>query len=228
MSAPDPRRARPDLSLYLVTDPELCARRGVVATALAAVRGGATLVQLRDKTAPETALRREAEALVAALAPFGVPVLVNDRVEVAAAARAAGAHIGQEDGDPAAARSALGPGPVLGLSAQTEAHVTAVDPNLVDYLGVGAVFPTATKEPAHPPLGLAGAARLRALSTLPAVAIGGVDARSAGALIRAGFDGVAVVSALCAADDPEAAARALSAEIRTARGTARAAPDPAR
>lgn len=205
-----------DLSLYLVTDPEMCAERGLVETARAAARGGVTLVQLRNKTAPETALRAEAEALIAALAPLGVPVLINDRIEVAAAAGAAGAHIGQEDGDPAAARRALGEAAILGLSAQTEAHLGALDPALVDYAGIGAVFSTTTKTPANPPLGVAGAGALRALSPVPAVAIGGIQADAAPALIAAGFEGVAVVSAICAAPDPEAAARALRAAVSAA------------
>ncbi|MEL6317744.1 MAG: thiamine phosphate synthase [Pseudomonadota bacterium] len=215
----------PDLTLYLVTDPELCAERGVVATAVAAVRGGATCVQLRNKSAPEAALRREAAALLAALRPLGAPLLVNDRIEVAAAVGADGAHLGQEDGDPAAARRLLGDAAVLGLSVQTEDHARAVDPGAVDYVGTGAVFATATKPGRTAPIGVEGAARLKRLSRLPAVAIGGIDAGSAGGLVAAGLDGVAVVSAICGASDPEVAARTIRAAIDQAR-IARAALPP--
>lgn len=206
-----------DLSLYLVTDPEQCAARGLVETVRAAAAGGVTLVQLRDKTTPEPALRAEAAALLAVLRPLGVPLLINDRIEVAAAVGADGAHIGQDDGDPAAARRALGSRAILGLSAQTEAHLAAVDPGIVDYLGIGAVYASTTKPPKRPPLGVAAAGALRVKTRLPAVAIGGIGAGQARPLIQAGFDGVATVSAICAAADPAAAARALADEIAAAR-----------
>lgn len=198
-----------DLTLYLVTDPGLTAARGVVETAVAAVKGGATLVQLRDKDASDAALIDIALALKAALAPYGAPLIVNDRVSVALAAGADGVHVGQDDAAAAEARAALGAGKIVGVSVNTEAHARAVDPSVVDYIGCGPIRPTATKGDHKTPIGVAGAAALQAICGLPAVGIGGVDGAAAEEIGRAGLDGAAVVSAICAADDPEAAARRI-------------------
>lgn len=206
-----------DLSLYLVTDPALCAERGVVETAAAAAKGGATLVQLRDKNAPRDALIEQARALKAALAPFGLPLIVNDDVEAAVAADADGAHIGQSDGDLRAARNALGPDRILGLTVDTPDQARGVDPELTDYIGAGPVNPTTTKPDHAQPIGVLGAVAYKGFAGVPTVAIGGVGLAEAGALIRAGLDGVAIVSAICAADDPESAARELRREVEKAR-----------
>jgi thiamine-phosphate pyrophosphorylase len=204
-----------DLSVYLVLDPGLCADRGLVDTAVAAVRGGATVVQLRDKGADAAALSRSAAALKAALAGSGVPVIVNDCAEAALAAD--GLHVGQDDMDPAAARAIIGPDRLLGLSVETEAAAARVDPRLVDHVGAGPVFATATKPDHKAPVGFDGLARLCAAAPVPAVAIGGLTAAHAGPVLAAGAQGLAVVSAICAAPDPEAAARALAAAVREAR-----------
>jgi thiamine-phosphate pyrophosphorylase len=204
-----------DLSVYLVLDPHLCAARGLVETAVAAVRGGATAVQLRDKGADAAALSRTAGTLKAALAGSGVPVIVNDCAEAALAAD--GLHVGQDDMDPAEARAIIGPDRLLGLSVETEAAAARVDPRLVDHVGAGPVFATATKPDHKAPVGFAGLARLCAAAPVPAVAIGGLTAAHAGPVLAAGAKGLAVVSAICAAPDPEAAARALAAAMREAR-----------
>jgi thiamine-phosphate pyrophosphorylase len=138
-------------------------------------------------------------------------LIVNDRADIAAAAGAHGVHLGQEDGDPSRARALLGPGAIIGQSAGDLAELARVDPGLVDYVGIGPFASTATKGDAGAPLGAAGFARLRAATPLPAVAIGGMGPANAAQAIAAGADGVAVVSAICAAEDPEAAARALRA-----------------
>ena len=207
------RRPPFDLSLYLVTDPDMVRARGLTAVVAAAVRGGASLVQLRDKHAPTHELTEQATALKRLLAPLGVPLIINDRIDVAVAAGADGAHVGQEDMAPDEARRLLGPDRILGVSVSRPEEVATADPALVDYAGVGAVFPTATKEKIAPPLGLDGLAALRARIPLPVVAIGGIGEANTAGVIAAGADGIAVVSAICAAADPEAACRRLRREI---------------
>jgi len=192
----------------LVTDAAMTARRGLVETVLAAVAGGVTVVQLRDKAASDAEMLATGRALLAALAPFGIPLVVNDRVSVAAAL-GAHLHIGQEDGDPAAARAAIGPDALLGLSVTRAAEMATVDGRIVDYVGLGPVFVTGTKADAAAPLGLDGFRAIAARLAVPSVAIGGIDAENAAAVIDAGAGGIAVVSAICAADDPRAAAAAL-------------------
>jgi thiamine-phosphate pyrophosphorylase len=205
-------RRLPDVALMLITDAAMTAARGLVETVLAAVEGGATMVQLRDKTVPDQVLVETAHTLKSRLAPLGVPLIVNDRVAVARAAQADGVHLGQTDGDPATARAVMGPDALIGLSVSNSDEAAAVDPKLVDYAGLGPVFATPTKPDAGLPLGLEGVRRLRSLLPLPALAIGGIDHNNAGAIVAAGADGVAVVSAICAASDPRAAA----AELRRA------------
>lgn len=220
-----PRRSNPgramapafDLTLYLVTDPRLTAARGLVATVDAAVKGGATLVQLRDPQAHGRALVEQARALKALLAPLGIPLIINDRVDVAVATDADGVHLGQDDMAPADARGLLGPGRILGLSVGNPAEYAASDLTGVDYLGVGPVKATGTKANAGAAIGAPGIAAVRALTPLPLVAIGGIDVAAVPQVIRAGADGVAVVSALCAADDVAEAAKRLRAAVAAAR-----------
>ena len=198
-----------DLSLYLVTDPGLCAERGLAETVVAAVRGGVTLVQLRDKQASDGEMIDQARRLKAALAGSGVPLIINDRLNVALESGADGLHVGQDDGDVAAARAALGEEAILGLSVQTPEQMARVDAERLDYLGLGAVFATSSKRSRTRPLGFEGLARLAATSPLPAVAIGGLRAEHAAAVHEAGAQGLAVISAICGQPDPEAAARAF-------------------
>jgi thiamine-phosphate pyrophosphorylase len=205
-----------DLSVYLITDPDLCAARGLVETALAAVRGGATIVQLRDKAAPRDRLISEGLRLKQALAGSGVLLIVNDDVQAAAAIGADGVHVGQSDAAAEAARAVLGEDAVIGLSIQTQAHAAVVDPAVVDYVGVGPVFATPTKPDHARPLGFDGLTAVCRAAAMPAVAIGGLEARHAAAVFAAGADGLAVVSAICAAPDPEAAARAFALAARDA------------
>ncbi|MBN8915740.1 MAG: thiamine phosphate synthase [Rhizobiales bacterium] len=210
-----------DLTLYLVTDPRLVAARGLVATVEAAVKGGATIVQLRDPDAHGRALVEQARALKALLAPLRIPLIINDRVDVAVAADADGVHLGQDDMTPADARALLGPERILGLSVGNPAEFAAsnigIDIGVVDYLGVGPVKATGTKKDAGAAIGTSGVTAVRALTRLPIVGIGGIDGALAAEVIRAGADGVAVVSAICAAPDPEHAARALLSAVTAAR-----------
>lgn len=198
-----------DLRLYLVTDRAMCARRGIERVVGEAVAGGVTLVQLRDDATPALELVALARRLKQMLGQWRVPLIVNNRLAVALAAGADGAHVGQGDASPAEARARLGGRALLGLSITEPGQLARVDAAAVDYLGVGPVFATATKADAAPALGLAGLAACRAATALPIVAIGGIDLGNAAAVIAAGADGVAVVSSICAAEAPEQAARRL-------------------
>lgn len=220
---PSPR-PRPDLRVYAVLDPARCRGRPLPEMAAAAARGGATLLQYRDKAAGTRGLVANARAIRDALRPFGVRLLVNDRVDVALAAGADGAHVGQTDMDPADVRRLLGPGAILGVTIHHPHEAEALEPGLADYAGCGPVFATASKDPGDPPLGPDGFARLLAgLRTthlgLPACGIAGVDHRNASAVVAAGADGVAVISDVFMADDVEAATRRLRAAVDAALAT---------
>lgn len=193
----------------VLTDPG--APTPVIEQARAAARGGAWAVQLRDKTATDAALHALATALLPELEALGVRLIVNDRIEVALAAGAHGLHIGQGDGDPAQARARLGPGRILGLSVETPEQARLV-PAGVDYIGAGPVRATATKPDHAAPVGMAGLARIAAEVAVPTVAIGGLGPGDAAALKAAGAAGLAVVTAVARAADPEAATRALLRE----------------
>jgi thiamine-phosphate pyrophosphorylase len=209
--------SRFDLSLYLVTDPEMTARRGLLETVAAAVDGGVTMVQLRHKDGSACALVEAGRALKALLAPRGIPLIVNDRVDVAHAIGADGVHVGQDDLPPAAARAILGPSAIIGFSISNEGQLAGFDATAVDYVGLAPLFSTGTKTYATPALGETGFAALRHRLPCPVVAIGGITAANAARAIAAGADGVAVVSAICAASDPRAAAQALRAAVDAAR-----------
>ncbi|MGM0694227.1 MAG: thiamine phosphate synthase [Pseudomonadota bacterium] len=198
---------RLDLSLYLVTDAGLCAHHGLAETVVAAVRGGVTVVQLRDKHAPDGEMIDQARRLKKALAGSGVPLIINDRLAVAVESGADGLHIGQDDGEVAQARDALGEAAILGLSVQTLEQMSRLDDAHLDYLGLGPVFATPSKHDHATPLGFEGLASLVAASPLPSVAIGGLKAEHAAAVRDAGAGGLAVISAICGQPDPETAAR---------------------
>lgn len=210
----EPRRTAPlDLRLYVLIDPEHLRGRPPADVAAAALRGGATVLQVRAKRASTHDFLALTETVLAVARPAGVPVVVNDRVDVAVAAGADGAHVGADDLPPRAARAILGPGAWLGCSAATAAAAVAAWEGGADHLGAGDVFGTATKLDADAPIGTAGLAAIVAATPLPVVAIGGVTAANAAAAVRAGAAGVAVISAVTLADDVEAAARALRAAV---------------
>ncbi len=209
-----PARTPPDLRLYLVTDPVLCGPDGVAPTAAAAVAAGVTAVQLRDPYARDDDFVRTGIALRKELAGTGVPLIVNDRVHLVEPIGADGAHVGQHDMEPRAARAVLGPGAYLGLSVQTVGQVDdalALPSGTVDYVGVGPVWRQTTKTDATPPIGLRELEAITTASPWPCVVIGGVDAERIPAARRLGAAGVAVVSAICGRPDVAAATRALSA-----------------
>ncbi|MFI2485711.1 thiamine phosphate synthase [Promicromonospora kroppenstedtii] len=215
-------RIRLDPSVYLVTDTQQCGGpTGVVATVGAAVDGGITAVQLRDPAASTRELVDLGRALVALLRPLGVPLVVDDRVDVALAIDADGAHVGQRDLDPVSARRLLGPDRHLGLSVSTPEEARAVadlPAGTVDLLGVGPVRPTLTKTDARAAIGFARLGVVTAASAFPCVAIGGLRAADVAALHAAGAAGSAVVSAVCGRPDPAAAAREIARAWASVRG----------
>jgi thiamine-phosphate pyrophosphorylase len=207
-----------DLRLYALLDPERAGGHELAELGREVAAGGATLVQLRDKHGSTRRLIAEARAIKAALASSGVPVLVNDRVDVALAAGADGVHVGQDDMPAADARRLLGPAAVIGLSVKTIAQAEAAPLEALDYVCVGGVFVTASKDNVAAPIGLAGLktilAVLRARAPdFPVGAIAGIDETNAGEVVAAGADGVAVISALSLAPDPAGAAKRLRGMI---------------
>lgn len=210
-----------DLSLYGILDPERSLGRPLPQLAAAAVLGGATLLQLRDKFGDTRRMVETARAIRVAIAGSGVPLLINDRVDVALAAEADGVHLGQDDMAIADARRLLGPEAIIGLSIKTPEEAGAAPVDLIDYACIGGVFDTASKD--NPTsIGVAGwverARILRARAPhMPVGAIAGIDATNTASLIGAGADGVAVISALFMARDVVGAARELAAIISDAR-----------
>jgi len=202
--------------LYLVTDRGLCGDRPLEEVVRAAVEGGATCVQLREKDVTTRFFLEEAGRLKRLLSDFGVPLIINDRLDVAQAIGADGVHIGQDDMPYETARRLMGPKAIIGLSVESWEDVERARDLDVDYLGVSPIFETPTKRDTKGSWGLEGLARIRAYTHLPLVAIGGLNASNAEAAVLAGADSVAVVSAICAAADPLNASRDLLAIIRSA------------
>ena len=195
------------LRLCLVTDRDLARGRALTDIAEGAVRGGATLVQLREKTATTRAFVEEARALKSLLKTLGVGLIINDRLDVALAVDADGVHVGQSDMRVEDVRRLFGSEKIVGLSITDASEIGRSDAAAADYLGVGPVYPQQTKGDAAPALGVEGFAQLRAMTQKPVVAIGGLKPENSAALLAAGADGLAVVSALVAAADPAAEAR---------------------
>lgn len=217
---------RVDLTLYVLADPARAGGRSLAEIAAAAVRGGATLVQLRNKSAEMDVLVEQSRAIREALAGSGVPLLVNDRVDAALAAEADGVHLGRDDLDTVTARRRLGPKAIIGATVRAEDDVGALVPDAIDYVCIGGVFATASKDNPDPPIGLHGLAHLARLVRekapgMPVGAIAGIDESNAAEVMRAGADGIAVVSAVAAQMDPESAARKLRAIVDAAKAERR-------
>ena len=203
-----------DLRLNAIVDPERAGGRDLAELARLTALGGATLIQLRDKISDTRAMVETARAIKEALKPFEVPLVVNDRVDVALAAGADGVHVGQDDMAVEDARKILGRGAIIGLSVKTIDEANAAPVELIDYVGSGGVYVTTSKQQKSAPIGTAGLARVIAAlharaPKLPVCGIAGIDAGNAAPVIAAGADGVAVISALSLAPDPAAAARTL-------------------
>lgn len=200
--------------LYLITDERLSRGRSHLEVAEAAIRGGVDVIQLRDKEASGDRLYEAALSLRKLTRDANIPFFVNDRLDVALAVDADGVHLGQEDLPARAARKLLGPGKLLGVSAETVEEALRAEREGADYLGVGPVFEArGTKPDAGGPQGLAQVSRIRAGTRLPIVAIGGIDAGNARMVLEAGADAVAVISAVVGDDDVEGAARRLKRSL---------------
>ena len=208
-----------DYSLYLVTDRGLALGRDTVNIVRAAITGGVTCVQLREKHCATRAFIDEARALKALLDTLTnrIPLIINDRLDIALAIGADGVHLGQTDMPIRDARRLVGPSMIIGISAESIADAIRAEAEGADYIGISPVFATPTKTDTAPPLGLEGVRQIRAAVSLPLVAIGGIQEENASAVIRAGADGVAVVSAIVAAACPRKAANALKQQIQSAR-----------
>ena len=199
-----------DLLLYLVLDPDLCGgAEGMVRTARLAAENGATVVQLRAPNWKKRQWVATAKALKATLEPLGVPLIINDHIDVALAVDADGVHVGQDDMPVTEVRRLLGPGKWLGLSITNAKEMVEIPYEFVDYLGIGPVFPTGTKSDAAPVVGVPTFAELVAASRLPVVAIGGIQVGNCQPLMQVGAKGIAVVSAICGQDDPARATKVL-------------------
>ena len=199
----------PALRLYLVTDQFSAGGRTLTDVVAAAVQGGVTCVQLREKQLNTRDFFAQAMMLKELLAPHNIPLVINDRIDVALACGAQGVHLGQSDMPVAQARRLLPPEVFIGWSVETMEDVARSALLPVDYLGVSPIHATPTKTDTQTPWGLEGLRKVRSATALPLVAIGGIHAGNAREVMSAGADGLAVVSALCAAQDPCAAAAAL-------------------
>lgn len=202
-----------DWSVYVITDRRVAGERDLLAVMQAAIEGGATVVQLRDKHATTRKLLEFGGALQRLTRSAGIPLIINDRVDVALALDADGVHLGDDDMPPELARRLLGPDRLLGVSADSVEGAQRAEQAGADYLGVGDIFGTSTKPDAGEPIGLEKLAVIAKSVKIPVVGIGGVTLTNAPAVIRAGAAGVAVISAVLGAADPAAAARALRSAL---------------
>lgn len=197
-----------DYSLYLVTDRSLT-ERNLTDIVAAAVRGGVTCVQLREKELNTKEFITQAKELVQLLRPLGIPLIINDRVDVALASESDGVHLGQSDMPIQDARKIVGKKMIIGISAESPEDAIEAEKQGADYIGVSPVFSTDTKKDTAPPLGLSGLSTIRTLVDIPLVGIGGINADNCDKVILHGADGVAVVSYIMRAQNPQNAATNL-------------------
>ena len=207
-----------DLSVYGILDPERSLSRDLAELAVQAIKGGATFLQLRNKHGGTRELVAQARAILSATHRSGVPLVINDRVDVALVTRAHGVHIGEDDMAPQDARELLGPEAIVGVTIHSVEEAMAAPVEMADYFGVGGVYQTASKINRHGPIGpdglgeIADALRSRKPGA-QVVGIAGIDHGNAAEVVAAGADGVAVISTLFMADDVEAATAKLAATV---------------
>lgn len=207
-----------DYALYLVTDRSLSRGRSTLEVVQAAIAGGVSCVQLREKDCSTREFIQEARTLQEFLHTKSIPLIINDRVDVALAVGADGVHLGQNDMPIGDARKLLGDKLIIGISAESVENAITAELEGADYIGISPVFSTTTKKDIAPPLGLAGIREIRKKTKLPLVAIGGIHQHNATEVIRAGADGIAVVSAIVSAQCPETAARELFEKVNQHKG----------
>jgi len=206
-----------DFSLYLVTGRDQCHKKDLLDVILEAVRGGVTVVQLREKELNTRELVDMARRIKQLLVPFEVPLIINDRADVAVAADADGVHVGQDDMHVLDVRKVVGKNMIVGLTVNSLEQVKEAENLPVDYLGVGPIFPTFTKKTNKPCLYPEGLKDIRQISTKRLVAIGGINLDNVKDVVKTGVDGIAVVSAICSADDPFYASKSLLEKIKSAK-----------
>lgn len=205
-----------DLSLYLVTDRSMLRDYTIPDVVRQAAENGVTAVQLREKKSPTSEFIQLALDLKKILDPLHIPLIINDRVDVALAVDASGVHLGQHDMPVSLARNLLGDDKIIGLSVESEVDVENADALDVDYLGVSPIFQTPTKTDTVTEWGLEGLKKVSLTSRYPLVAIGGINHENAERVMQNGADGVAVVSAICTSENPGRAASALRNAVEKA------------
>ena len=205
-----------DFSLYLVTDRDLSCGRSTVEVVEAAVAGGVSCVQLREKHCSTREFITQARALKRFLKSKKIPLIINDRLDVALAVEADGLHLGQQDMTISDARKISGTSLIIGISAESVDDALRAEKEGADYIGISPVFATPTKSDTAPPLGLEGVKTIRKMIAIPIVGIGGINRQNALSVITAGADGIAVVSAIVGAKDPKDAAFELKSIVRQA------------
>jgi thiamine-phosphate pyrophosphorylase len=205
-----------DFSLYLVTDRDLSCGRSTVEVVEAAVAGGVSCVQLREKHCSTREFITQARALKPFLKLKKIPLIINDRLDVALAVEADGLHLGQQDMTISDARKISGKSLIIGISAESVDDAIRAEKEGADYIGISPVFATPTKSDTAPPLGLEGVKTIRKMIAIPIVGIGGINRQNALSVITAGADGIAIVSAIVGAEDPKDAAFELMSIVRQA------------
>jgi len=205
-----------DVSVYVVIDPPVCGGRAVEEVAAMALRGGASIIQLRNKVDPLAIVKDQAHDIKSTLADSSVSFIINDHVELAAEINADGVHIGQGDMAVIEVRKIIGNDKILGLTAFTKEHYSYITSDVIDYVGTGPVYPTLTK-PDKAVLGIDGFAKLAKDSPIPVVGIGGITPQNAGAVIKAGASGVAMMRAVSEVENPEQAVRDFVNSVKEAR-----------
>ena len=199
-------------SIYLVTDHNCLQGRDFLGCIENALQGGVTLVQLREKNVDGGIFLQRAVAVKNLCDKYNVPLLINDRIDVALACKAAGVHLGQDDIPPSAARAILGPDAIIGVSAHSCEEALAAEKDGADYLGVGAVFPTNSKDDASE-VGLNMLKEIRQISKLPIVGIGGINAQNYTQVRAAGAEGAAIISGILGAENIEEEVRKIKMTI---------------
>ena len=195
--------------IYLVTDRKLVRDKSIQDVIFQAIKGGVSMVQIREKEISTRTFIKEAQEIKKLIEPFDVPLIINDRVDVALAIGADGVHIGQQDIPYPFVRKILGEDAIIGLSVETLQQVQEAEDYNVAYLGVSSIFPTNTKINKNQIWGLEGLKKVRASSHHSLIAIGGINLSNAASVFDVGADGIAVVSAICSAENPEHTAKHL-------------------
>jgi thiamine-phosphate pyrophosphorylase len=203
--------------VYLVTDRGLSRGRSTLEIVEAAVNGGVSVVQLREKKLETREFYEQGRTIVDFLRSRGIPLIINDRLDIALALDADGVHLGRDDMPLSVARKILGPDKIIGISINTPDHINGEAVHVADYLAVSPVFFTGTKEDITTPWELEGVKLARSLTDVPLVGIGGINRANAADVVEAGIDCVAVVSAIVSADNPEEATRELKDRVQSAK-----------